>query len=138
MSAQYPQDFTASVEDVLKWEGGYVNDPDDPGGETNFGISKRSYPTLDIKGLTRDGAIAIYYRDWWVKYKLETDVREDLRAKVFSMMVLMGPGPALSLARRAVGLEDYKRKCVHHFEAIVAMHPISAKYLRGWTRRAMA
>ena len=36
--------FQKAIEFVLRWEGGYVNDPDDPGGETNFGISKRAHP----------------------------------------------------------------------------------------------
>ena len=51
---------------TLHWEGGYVNDPNDPGGETNFGISKRAYPNLDIAHLTADDALKIYYNDYWV------------------------------------------------------------------------
>jgi lysozyme family protein len=54
-----------SIDFVLLWEGGYVNDPKDPGGETNFGISKRSHPDLDIKNLTREQAIAIYKSGYW-------------------------------------------------------------------------
>lgn len=50
---------------VLGHEGGYVNDSRDPGGETKFGIAKRSYPGVDIKGLTRDAAVEIYRRDFW-------------------------------------------------------------------------
>jgi lysozyme family protein len=46
-------------------EGGYVNDPRDPGGETKFGISKRAYPDLDIRNLSREAAIEIYERDYW-------------------------------------------------------------------------
>lgn len=46
-------------------EGGYVNDPVDPGGETKYGISKRSYPKVDIKNLTWAEAAAIYKRDYW-------------------------------------------------------------------------
>ena len=57
--------FEHAMEFVLRWEGGYANNPADPGGETNFGISKRSYPELDIKNLTKDQAIAIYKRDYW-------------------------------------------------------------------------
>ena len=34
---------------ILQTEGGYVNDPADPGGETKYGISKKAYPTVDIK-----------------------------------------------------------------------------------------
>jgi len=37
--------FLKAVEMVLAHEGGYVNDPNDPGGETKYGISKRSYPS---------------------------------------------------------------------------------------------
>lgn len=57
--------FDIMIDRILTHEGGYVNHPSDPGGETNWGISKRSYPTVDIKNLTRDGAKAIYKRDFW-------------------------------------------------------------------------
>lgn len=62
--------FRALIERTLSHEGGYQSPEQaiargDPGGETNWGISKRSYPTVDIKALTRDGAIAIYERDFW-------------------------------------------------------------------------
>ncbi len=40
------------VEGVVKREGGYVDNPADPGGETNYGISARAYPNVDIKGLS--------------------------------------------------------------------------------------
>lgn len=59
--------FEESIEIILKHEGGYVNNPDDPGGETNWGISKRSYPDVDIKKLTKDDAKEIYYKDYWNK-----------------------------------------------------------------------
>ena len=49
-------DFNDIIEVVLHHEGGYVNDPKDPGGETNFGIAKRSHPDVDIKNLTEEGA----------------------------------------------------------------------------------
>lgn len=50
---------------VVGLEGGYVNDPKDPGGETKYGISKRRYPNIDIPRLTLDEAKAIYFRDYW-------------------------------------------------------------------------
>lgn len=59
--------FDKLIERVLDSEGGYTAGlPGDPGGETNFGISKRSYPNEDIKVLTRAQAIEIYRRDFWV------------------------------------------------------------------------
>jgi len=42
--------FERAVTHVLLHEGGYSNDPNDPGGETQYGISKRAYPNEDIKG----------------------------------------------------------------------------------------
>ncbi|MEN3012875.1 MAG: glycosyl hydrolase 108 family protein [Dictyoglomus thermophilum] len=50
---------------ILEVEGGYVNDPRDKGGETKFGISKRSYPNLDIKNLTIEKAMEIYKKNYW-------------------------------------------------------------------------
>lgn len=57
--------FATFIDRVLSHEGGYVFDKRDPGGETQWGISKRSYPALNIKALTRDQAMAIYRRDFW-------------------------------------------------------------------------
>ena len=48
--------FTRAISFVLKWEGGYVNDPADPGGKTKYGISKRYHPKVDIKALTEKEA----------------------------------------------------------------------------------
>lgn len=57
--------FDRCLAHVLEFEGGYVNHPQDPGGETNFGISKRAYPNENIKGMTRQRAAQIYRRDYW-------------------------------------------------------------------------
>lgn len=57
--------FEQVIEFVLAHEGGYVRDPVDKGGETQWGISNRAYPSLDIRNLTREKAIEIYKRDYW-------------------------------------------------------------------------
>jgi lysozyme family protein len=57
--------FDAIFTLLIGEEGGYTDDPDDPGGETNWGISRAAYPDVDIKNLTRAGAEAIYIRDYW-------------------------------------------------------------------------
>ena len=59
--------FDEIIQITLEHEGGYVHDPTDLGGETNFGIAKRFYPDVDIKNLTEDGAKEIYKRDYWDK-----------------------------------------------------------------------
>jgi lysozyme family protein len=64
--------FDEIIEVVLEHEGGYVNDPKDPGGETNFGIAKRSNPDVDIKNLTKAEASLIYKTKYWDKNKVES------------------------------------------------------------------
>lgn len=58
--------FDTAINRLLTNEGGLVDNPNDPGGLTQWGISQRSYPTVNIRALTRDDAIAIYRRDFWV------------------------------------------------------------------------
>ncbi len=52
--------FEGALKFTLSWKGGLVNDPNDPGGETKYGISKRAYPELDIANLTLEQAKGIY------------------------------------------------------------------------------
>ncbi|SRR5258706_9592173 len=63
--------FDDALTFVLVEEGGYILDPRDPGGETNMGISKRMYPGVDIKHLTKIQAAEIYKRDYWDAYHLD-------------------------------------------------------------------
>jgi lysozyme family protein len=134
----YPPEFVSAVDDLIdNWEGGYVDDPDDPGGETNMGISKRSYPKQDIKNLTRDRAIEIYYEDFWTAPKIDA-LPEEFRAKAFNMGVLLGTTTVHNLLAGCQTLQEFKDACVMHFKAIVIRHPVCAKYLGGWERRALA
>jgi lysozyme family protein len=77
-------EFQKAIDYVLANEGGYVNNPSDPGGETNFGISKRAYPFLDIKNLTREEAAVIYQRDYW---KFDGISSQRIATKVFDEYV---------------------------------------------------
>ena len=81
--------FNRAVNIVLEMEGGYVNDPRDPGGETRYGISKRSYPHINIKELTKGHAKDIYHRDYWNACMCE-GLPEQLRLMVFDCAVNQG------------------------------------------------
>lgn len=94
--------FYKIIESVLQEEGGYVNDPLDNGGETNFGISKRSYPEIDIKNLTKDNAINIYKKDFWDKYNFEKINSFEIQKKLFSMSVNMGFKRAFLLLQKSI------------------------------------
>src|SRR5690606_38914271 len=94
--------FCRAVEMVLRHEGGYVYDPADPGGETKYGISKRSYPQLDIRNLIREQAIEIYRRDWWDRYGYDRIKSLDVATKVLDLAVNMGPAAAHRLLQEAL------------------------------------
>ncbi len=98
-------DFDEAFERLIAHEGGYVNDPRDPGGETNWGISKRSYPNLDIKALTREQAKAIYLRDYWDRAGANK-YDPELGFAVFDAAVNSGIGNAVRFLQRAVGVAD--------------------------------
>lgn len=97
--------FDAAFDRLIGHEGGYVNNPNDPGGETNWGISKRSYPHVDIKGLTREGAKAIYHRDFWLRIHGD-DMYDGVAFQVFDFAVNSGIGTAVRYLQRAVGVAD--------------------------------
>ncbi len=97
--------FTTYVDRVLSLEGGYVNHPSDPGGETNWGISKRSYPTLNIKKLTREEAKAIYKRDFFTPM-VNAGLPEEALFQAFDAAVNHGIGNSIRWVQRAVGVAD--------------------------------
>lgn len=86
--------FEKCIEVILKWEAGYVNNPNDSGGETNFGIAKKFYPDLDIKNLTKEDAIKIYKRDYWDKNNINY-YPEYIRLQMFDMFVNQGTKGAI-------------------------------------------
>lgn len=88
---------------VLGHEGGYVNDPRDPGGETKWGISKRSYPALNIKALTRDQAIAIYDRDFWARAQCDK-LPAAIAFQLLDAAVNHGMGNPIRWLQRAAGV----------------------------------
>lgn len=94
--------FDAAFERLIGHEGGYVNHPNDPGGETKFGISKRSYPGEDIAGLTLERAKAIYARDFWGPAGCDA-LPLALKFDVFDMAVNSGVRAAVKMLQGAVG-----------------------------------
>lgn len=68
--------FKKALKFVLRWEGGYVNNPNDKGGATNMGITQYTYNSWlknhglqprDVKNITQDEAAQIYYKNYWQK-----------------------------------------------------------------------
>jgi len=98
-------DFDRAFDRLLGHEGGYANDPNDPGGETHWGISQRSYPSVDIKHLTREGAKEIYRRDFWERLHADR-MTDGVAFQVLDFAVNSGIETATRYLQRAVGVAD--------------------------------
>ena len=88
---------------TIGFEGGYVNDPNDAGGETKYGISKRAYPDLDIKNLTLEQAKEIYHRDYWERCKCDF-IPDALSIALFDFAVNSGTKRAVRYLQRALDI----------------------------------
>lgn len=94
--------FDQSFERLIGHEGGIVDHPDDPGGLTKYGISQRSYPGEDIRGMTLARAKAIYLRDYWGPAGCDA-LPEAAKFQAFDMAVNSGITAAVKAIQRAVG-----------------------------------
>jgi lysozyme family protein len=98
--------FKKCLEIILHHEGGYVNHPKDPGGETNLGVTKRVYEewggTKDMKDLTVDDVAPIYKKNYWDKMKGD-ELPAGLDLCVFDFGVNAGPGRAAKYLQTMIG-----------------------------------
>tara|TARA_R100000655_G_scaffold63402_1_gene101859 strand:- start:161 stop:640 length:480 start_codon:yes stop_codon:yes gene_type:complete len=152
--------FNEIIEKVLEHEGGYVDDPTDSGGETNFGISKRAYPGEDIKGLTVERAKELYKRDYWDRFRV-SQLPERIRHIYVDMCINMGGGRATKILQEAcnsknsykidvdggigkdtikasANLEDFRLRAyrVMFYTELVMKKPEQERFWVGWFRRS--
>lgn len=152
--------FEQAVKKVLENEGGYVNDPTDAGGETKFGISKRSYPGEDTKNLTIERAKEIYKADFWDKIQGDLIMDQLIAESVFDFAVNAGVSTAVKLAQRVVEVESdgivgkktlfelnhvddlyfikiFALEKIKYYAKICEKTPTNKKYFFGWVKRAI-
>lgn len=159
--------FKKAVEEVLLFEGGYSDDPVDPGGRTNYGISSKAHPEIkDVHDLTLEDAIQIYYKDYWVVGRVFMVQDQRLANKLMSMNVnagiyqgtlclqralravhgdvtedgIMGPetATAVNQANPAALLAAFRSECGNFYRLLIRRKPHMVKYETGWLRRAYA
>lgn len=95
--------FDKAFEHVVGVEGGYVNDPRDPGGETIYGITRRDHPEVWANGApTMEQAKSIYQRLYWSPVKAD-QLPWPLALFVFDAAVNQGVGTAVKLLQKTVG-----------------------------------
>ena len=155
-------EFNKIVKDYLNPnEGGYNNDEDDSGGETNMGISKSTHKNEDIKKMTRERANAIFYRDYY-KWNGLSKLPYKIRGFIVDFGVVSYPLNAIKKTHRVLGihegniigkttldklknftqkdyevfLEKYKSEMIKYFHAVAEKDPTKKKFLKGWIDRA--
>jgi len=104
------QSFTASLPFILRWEGGFVDDPDDRGGRTNKGVTQNVYhawradqglPQQDVQQINDQEVAAIYFQRYWLSAKCDM-LRSKLDLAAFDTAVNMGPNRAIKILQEAV------------------------------------
>jgi lysozyme family protein len=166
--------FDEIIEIVLHHEGGFTDDSKDPGnwtggkegvGElegTKYGISAKSFPDMDIKNLTKDGAKEIYKEHYWDANKVES-LPENLRHIAFDMYVNQGKSRGVKILQQAanakgaglkvdgglgpmtlkaitesnVELQRVRAYRIKYYADLVTRKPDLEKFYFGWFRRGL-
>lgn len=101
--------FKLFISRVLGHEGGYVNHPRDPGGETNWGVTKRTAQangyTGAMRSMTRDQAVEIYHKAFWLRYHADK-MPDAVAFQFFDACVNHGYGNAARMLQRAARVAD--------------------------------
>ena len=153
--------YQKCLETILHHEGGYVDHPDDPGGETNLGVTKKVYDewggTKNMKDLTVEDVAPIYKKNYWDRVKGD-ELPSGLDLCVFDFGVNAGTGRAAKYLQNMVGatadgaIGPATLRAVHAYVQIEGLeHAIGeyqhkrqgyyeglkhfATFGRGWTRR---
>lgn len=149
--------FEDALDQVLRYEGGYVDHPDDPGGETNYGITVRTARAYGYNGPMREIPMAtvreIYRHGYWEAARCN-EIPDRLRLLHFDSAVNSGPAraarwlqAALDVAQDGVIGPVTLRAAAEADPAIVAMRyaatrleflaglPTFRTFGVGWTRR---
>ena len=155
------ENYVTCLEMILHHEGGYVNHPKDPGGETNLGVTKRVYEdfggTKDMKDLVRDDVEPIYKKNYWDRMKCD-DVPAGLDLCLFDFGVNAGTGRSAKYLQRMIGtvadggigpntlralgnyieevgtedaIKNFQSKRQEYYESLSTFETFG----RGWTRR---
>lgn len=151
-------DFQSAVQKTLAHEGGYVNNPNDKGGPTKYGITQADLPGVNIASITPAQAVAYYQEHYWKP--LYSQINDQaLAEKLFDMGVLFGVGTAVKLLQISMQSEisivtdggfgpetladvnqygdisSYRTVLLNHCMDVVNRNPNDAQFLQGWVNR---
>jgi hypothetical protein len=136
--------FQSALTNLRGWEGFKDNDPDDPGGETQYGISRHYHPEMWVNGNPPSWPQAeVFYHNLWVDNGCN-DLPSPVDWIHFDSCVNPGPSAAKQFLmfsaehkipnRQAV---EYALLRIRYYIRAVKKRPVSLKYLAGWTSRTL-
>lgn len=155
------RNFERSLTGVLKSEGGFVDDPHDPGGATNMGVTLATFRRFvnpratvdDLKRVTSAQVATVYRKQYWNAVKGD-DLPDGVDYSVFDFAVNSGPGRAAKFLQTIVGAQPDGKIGAETLSAARAMDPSTVierladrrlefleglptwgRYKNGWTDR---
>ena len=139
------KNFDKMLQFVLKREGGYINDPNDLGGETNKGITYRTYnayrkskdlPVRSVKYITDSEVRDIYYNNYYKAVGADKIKNPKLAAVMFDTAVNMGVSRAKTFLQESNGnIDKFIQLRRAKYEEFVSSKPSQKKFLQGWNNR---
>ncbi len=122
--------FARSLKLVLKFEGGYSDNPRDPGGATNLGITQatlanfrdRSVTKADVKALQPDEVAKIYKKNYWNDVACD-QLPAGIDLCMFDLAVNSGAQRAIKILQAALGIKINGILTAHTFEATLQADP---------------
>lgn len=133
--------FTLAMKFISKWEwrdqpdGAYTDDPNDPGGETKYGISKRANPTLNIADLSLATALDCYYKEYWIAFGLDS-LAFPFSVAALDTYVQHRPNVAAKLLKDAEGSVQKLLEARRVFYLnLVGKNASLLKFKNGWLAR---
>lgn len=145
--------FESAMEFLLQKEGGYSNDPDDPGGATNYGITIQTardngmdidgdgdVDVDDIRNMTVEAAYAVYKNKYWSPlFHVVPDLPWDVAIVGFDAGVNCGVERAKKWVQEAMKTPNPVKTINNlrriHYSTIISKNPKLAKYRNGWNNR---
>lgn len=144
------EDLPLALKVVFGAEGGYVNDPDDPGGPTKYGVTQLTYNSYrdhhnlarrTVKLLNLDEAAAIYQDMYWTPAGCD-NLPWPLSLIAFDSAVNSGIGNAFKWLKLTESVNDPKTRSLQIIELrrtfyldIIKRKPSQIKYKNGWMNR---
>lgn len=158
-------DFGAAFAWLIQDEGGFINDPEDPGGPTKFGITLQSLTEwrgratpADVEALTFEDARAFYRQMYWDPMSLDACASDACATCILDLSVLVGRRRGILAAQAATGTKEDGSMGPVTLAAINAAHegcfvaemtiwvatllvrrtaesPTTSRFLAGWMAR---